>query len=275
LIDLHMHTTASDGLLSPAALVARVAAVGLTTISVTDHDTVAAFAEVRALTDAAKIRLIPGIEVTSVHNERDVHILGYFIDPSDAGLAAFLTRSRLQRVERAREIASRLDALGCPIDIDEVIRQAARRGASLARPLIADALMRQGHVATRQEAFDRFLATGQPAFVPRVGAAPAAVVAAIHQAQGVASFAHPGITRQPELIESLARQGLDAIEAYHTDHTPQAHAEAMATARRLQLAVSGGSDYHGDDERRRLGGVMLPHSEFEDLEARRVTRLRS
>jgi predicted metal-dependent phosphoesterase TrpH len=264
-----MHTTASDGLLTPVALVARVVEVGLTTISVTDHDTLGALKEVRKYTDAANIRLIPGIEVTAVHNERDIHMLGYFIDETDAEFAAFLTKGRSQRIERAREIAAKLESLGCPIDIDRVFTDASRRGASVARPLIADALMRHGHVTTRQEAFDRFLATGKPAFVARVGSSPMEVVDAIHRARGLASLAHPGVTRQPDLIEPLAAHGLDAIEAYHTDHTPEVQAEVLAAARRLNLAVSGGSDYHGDDTRRPLGGVTLPESAFNELLARR------
>jgi predicted metal-dependent phosphoesterase TrpH len=264
-----MHTTASDGLLSPAALVGRVVEVGLTTISITDHDTLGGLKDVRKYADAARIRLIPGIEVTSVYNERDVHILGYFIDEDDAAFAAFLTRGRSQRIERAREIALRLESLGCPIDIDRVFTDAARRGASVARPLIADALMRHGHVTSRQDAFDRFLASGKPAFVPRVGSSPMEVVDAIHRARGIASLAHPGVTRQPDLLEPLAAHGLDAIEAYHTDHTPEMQADALAAARRLNLAVSGGSDYHGDDSRRALGGVTLPEAAFNELAARR------
>ena len=264
-----MHTTASDGLLTPAALVARVVEVGLTTISVTDHDTLGGLKDVRKYTDAANIRLIPGIEVTSVHNERDVHILGYFIDENDTSFATFLAKGRSQRVERAREIAARLESLGCPIDIERVFTDAARRGASVARPLIADALMRHGHVMTRQEAFDRFLASGKPAFVARVGSSPMDVVDAIHRARGIASLAHPGVTRQPDLIEPLAAHGLDALEAYHSDHTPEVRAGLLADAQRLNLAVSGGSDYHGDDSRRPLGGVTLPESVFNDLVARR------
>ena len=265
-----MHTTASDGLLTPAALVGRVVQVGLTTISVTDHDTLGGLKEVRKYADAANIRLIPGIEVTSVYNERDVHILGYFIDENDSAFATFLAKGRSQRVERAREIAVRLASLGAPIDIEQVFTDASRRGASVARPLIADALMRHGHVTSRQEAFDRFLASGKPAFVARVGSSPMDVVDAIHRAGGIASLAHPGVTRQPDLIEPLAAHGLDALEAYHTDHTPEVQASVLADAKRLKLAVSGGSDYHGDDSRRPLGGVTLPQSAFDELMARRT-----
>ena len=265
-----MHTTASDGLLSPSALVARAAAVGLTTISVTDHDTLAALTEVRTHADGAGLSLVTGIEVTSVHDGRDVHILGYFVDEDDESFARFLWTQREQRFNRVREIAMRLAALGMPLPIEVLIAAALRQpGTSIGRPAVADALIKAGHVASRQEAFDRFLATDRPAFVPRQGPSPSTVVDAIHAAGGLASFAHPGVTKQPGLIEPLARMGLDAIEAYHTDHTEGMRDDALEAARRLQLAVTGGSDYHGDDARRAIGVVTLPQPEFEAFAQRR------
>jgi predicted metal-dependent phosphoesterase TrpH len=266
LIDLHMHTTASDGRLTASELVARAAAAGLTTISVTDHDTVAALADVRQHAAAAGLTVVPGIEITAVHDGRDVHILGYFFDELDPVLARFLERQRARRIDRARAIAERLTRLGCPIDLEQLLATTALTpGTALGRPRIARALRKAGYVASIQEAFDRFLAAGQPAFVPRVGPAPVEVVGAIHGAQGVASLAHPGVTRQPQLIEPLAGAGLDAIEAYHSDHTPQMREQALATAEQLHLAVSGGSDHHGEDDRRPLGGVTLPRADFDEL----------
>jgi predicted metal-dependent phosphoesterase TrpH len=269
LIDLHLHTTASDGRLSPSELVARTAAAGLTTISVTDHDTVAAIAEVRRHAAAYRIVVVPGIEVTSVHEGRDVHILGYFFDELDSALAQFLERQRSHRIDRARAIAERLSRLGVPIDIDGLLGQTASNpGASVARPRIARALVDAGHVASVQEAFDRYLASGRPAFVPRTGASPQTVIEVLHAAGGIVSFAHPGVTRKPELLEPLAEAGLDAIEAFHSDHTREVEEEALATARRFNLAVSGGTDYHGEADRRPLGGVTLPREYFDELAAR-------
>jgi 3',5'-nucleoside bisphosphate phosphatase len=264
-----MHTTASDGRLTPSALVARAAAVGLSTISVTDHDTVAALAEVRAYTTATGMALVPGIEVTSIHNGRDVHILGYFIDDTDQELARFLAAQRGHRVARVHEIGAKLSALGVPIDVERLLRDtAANPGSAVGRPAIARAMMDAGYIASFEEAFNQYLGTGQPAFVPRAGPSPSDVVAAIHAAGGVASLAHPGITNQPALIEPLAANGLDALEAYHTDHTPYMRDEALAIARRLGLLVSGGSDYHGDDARRPIGKVTLPRADFDALAAR-------
>jgi predicted metal-dependent phosphoesterase TrpH len=275
LIDLHLHTTASDGRCTPAELVTRARAAGLTTISVTDHDTTAGLEETRAA--APDLRLVPGIEITAVDGGRDVHILGYFIDRQSQAFAAFLQRQRVLRVERVREIARRLAALDAPVDVNRILVPAASHpGRSVGRPLVARALVDAGHVATVQEAFDRFLAVGQPAFVPRRGRSAARVVQVIHDAGGVAAFAHPGITRRDDLIERLVADGLDALEVFHGEHDPDTSARYLAMARRLGLGVSGGSDFHGDIEggcgRRALGSVRLDPDHLLDLEARAARR---
>lgn len=271
-----MHTTASDGRLTPAELVARVSAARLTTISVTDHDTVAAIGEVTASAKASGIRVIPGIEITAVDQGRDVHILGYFFDPQHQGLAAFLVNQRSLRVSRVREIAARLSSLNMFIDVDNLLMTAATRpGSSVGRPQIARELVRAGHVASVQDAFDMWLASGRPAFVPRTGPSPADVVRTIHDAGGIASFAHPGVTKRDDLLAPLADAGLDAIEVYHSDHTPEDTAAYKRTAVRLGILVSGGSDFHGEDSnkpervhRAMLGAIVLPSSDFTALESR-------
>lgn len=267
MIDLHLHTTASDGYLSPAQLVARAKAAGLTTISITDHDTVAAIAEVTELAGAMGIRVIPGIEVTAVDDGRDVHMLGYFFDPDSATLAALLQRQRALRVARVREIGERLAALGMPVDVESVLLTAAAKpGSSVGRPQVARELIRAGYVASVQQAFDLWLATGRPAFVARTGPSPASVVGAIHEAGGIASIAHPGVTKRDELIAPLIDAGLDAIEVYHSDHTPEAEHTYKMMAERHGVAVSGGSDFHGDESRRNtLGIISLPAEAFAAL----------
>jgi hypothetical protein len=276
-IDLHLHTTASDGRLTPAQLVARVAAAGITTMSVTDHDTVAGLVEVGAEAAARGIRLVPGIEVTSIADARDVHLLGYFFDPGNAALAAFLEGQRAVRVSRVREIGARLAALGLPVDVDALLTAAATRpGSSVGRPQLARALISAGYVASVREAFDRWLANGQPAYVPRTGPSPAAVVEVIHAAGGLVSFAHPAVTGRDELIRPLVDDGLDAIEVYHSDHTPADEVDYRGLAARLGVLVSGGSDFHGDDpaaaparaRRGTLGVVSLPADAFAALEDR-------
>lgn len=267
MIDLHLHTTASDGTLSPSELVARAQAAGLTTISVTDHDTVAAIADVSALAAALGMRVVPGIEITSVDAGRDVHMLGYLFDPASAPLLALLERLRALRIARVRDIGERLSALDMPIDVEPLLLAAAARpGASVGRPQVARALMRAGHVPSVQQAFDLWLGTGRPAFVPRTGPSPASVIEAIHHAGGIASMAHPGVTRRDDLIAPLIDAGMDAIEVYHTDHPPAARQMYQALAQRRGIPITGGSDFHGDGTgRNTLGAVTLPREEFEAL----------
>ena len=287
-----MHTTASDGRLPPVDLVARAAAAGLTTISVTDHDTIAALADVTAAAAAKGIRVVPGIELTAIDQGRDVHMLGYFFDPASAPLSDLLRSQRALRVSRVREIASSLASLNMPIDVEGVLLAAAARpGSSVGRPQVARALVRAGHVPSVQDAFDRWLATGRPAFVPRTGPTPLDVIETIHGAGGVASFAHPGVTRRDELIRPLVEQGLDAIEVYHSDHTAEDVVAYRGLAMRLGALVSGGSDFHGEDPRpvrwksatavtRRtdrsdstLGAITLPAADLAALERKAPPRL--
>ena len=268
MIDLHLHTTASDGRFSPRDLVARVHAAGITVMSVTDHDTLAAIADVHRAATAHGIELVNGVEVTAAHDGRDVHILGYFVDPTSDTFTDFLTQQRARRVHRVREIGTRLARLGAPVNVEALLERSAHTaGTSIGRPVIARALVAAGYVASLQEAFDRFLAAGRPAFVPRTGESPAAVVDRIHAAGGIASMAHPGVTRQPALMASLASAGLDAIEVYHSDHTPEMQRELQMFAVEHDLLVTGGSDFHGDDDTRDrpLGRTTLPRAEFDRL----------
>src|SRR3954471_3637717 len=270
LIDLHLHTTASDGTLSPSELVSKARAAGLSIFSITDHDTTAGLPEARSAAGRVGLELIDGIEISAVADGRDVHVLGYFIDPESPPLRAFLDRQREDRLRRVREMGARLAALGAPIDIEPILADAAC-GRSVGRPQIALALVQQGHVTTRDEAFDRYLEFGGPAFVPRCGASPAAVVDTIHEAGGIASLAHPALMKRDALIAPLAAAGLDALEARHSDHDAQAEAKYRAMARELGLLVTGGSDFHGDSGHRisKLGLVTLPDDDWQALKRRR------
>lgn len=274
MIDLHLHTTASDGLLAPAALVARAAAAGLTVVSVTDHDTVAGLGEASAAATDHGLRLVAGIEVTAVEQQRDMHILGYFIDPEAPALDTFLRGQRADRVRRVREVAGRLGDLGCPVDVDAILAAAQSGNRSVGRPALADALVEAGHAVDRQDAFARWLGAGRPAFVPRRGVSGAEVIALLHEAGGIASLAHPVLLADDEVLAPLAEAGLDALEVWHADHDERARQHYAEVARRFDLAMSGGSDYHGGDghDASALGRVTLPPHEFSRLEARRAVR---
>jgi len=268
LIDLHTHTTASDGRCTPAELVARAAAAGVTVLSVTDHDTVAGCAAAAEVCEAARIEFVPGIEITAVRDEADVHVLGYFIDPESSALRAFLTEQRQRRVDRVGRMIARLASLGLRLDADAILRPAVDDPSkAVGRPWIARALVAAGYVKTANEAFDFWLSRGRPAFVPREGAVPDSVIARIHDAGGLASMAHPGLVGRDNWIPALAAAGLDAIEAYHTDHDADATDRYRAMAQRLNLAVSGGSDYHADESHGAAspGSVSLPRDDFERL----------
>jgi hypothetical protein len=176
-------------------------------------------------------------------------------------------------------MGSRLASLGLPVDVEAILQAAAARpGASVGRPQIARAMVQAGHVASMQDAFDQWLATGRPAYQARTGPSPAAIVDAIHDAGGIASFAHPGVTKRDELIAPLVARGLDAIEVYHSDHGPEDERAYALLAQRLGTLVSGGSDFHGEDplnppkpsrtRRSTLGVITLPAAEFAKLEAR-------
>lgn len=274
MIDLHLHTTASDGTLSPGDLVSRAAAAGLRTISVTDHDTTAGLADAGAAAAAMGLELVPGIEITAVETGRDVHVLGYFFDPHSAQLDAFLQAQRADRVRRVREMSDRLRAFGFNVSTDDLLRaNSDRPGRSIGRPAIADALVRAGHARDRDDAFARLIGRDSPAYVPRKGVSVREVVRIIRSAGGIASLAHPILARIDDAIPSLAAGGLDALEARHSDHGPDVEARYRATAAALGLAVSGGSDFHGDDTSNAasLGVVMLDAADFAEL-ARRAGR---
>jgi hypothetical protein len=249
-------------------LVRRAWGVGVHILSVTDHDTVGALPEIAAAAAAYGIESIPGIEITAVQGERDVHMLGYFFDPENPALTTFLQDQRADRVRRVEEMATKLAALGKPIDIAPITRASATRpGRSVGRPFVAWALVRAGHAADAREAFDALIGEGRPAFVPRRGTTPADVLRIIHEAGGIASLAHPGLLGQDELIPDLARRGLSALEVYHSDHDPATTARYLVMAAEHGLAVTGGSDYHEDAGHRRngLGVVELPEQHYSAL----------
>lgn len=266
-IDLHVHTTASDGRCSPVELVERAALAGVSIMAVTDHDTTAAVADVRAAALERGIRTITGIEITAVEDGRDIHVLGYFVDVRHKPLAAFLNTQRAARVARVEAIGEQLSALGVPIDSAALLRTAASvNGRSIGRPQVARAMVEAGHVDSVQQAFDRWLAYGRPGFVPRTGASPEDVVAVIHAAGGVASLAHPGKHGLEERLKALAADGLDAVEVFHPDHDQALVERYRVLARSLHLLMTGGSDFHGDPAHgREPGGVSLPPAEFERL----------
>ena len=271
MIDLHTHTTASDGRCAPAELVARASEAGVAVLSVTDHDTAAGCAATAAACAAAGIEFVAGIEITAVRDDADVHMLGYFIDPASPALDRFLAAQRQQRIDRIRQMVAKLAPFGIRLDADAIVQPAVDDPSrSVGRPWIARALVAGGYVKSTNDAFGIWLSRGKPAFVPRESAPPGEVIERIHEAGGIASIAHPGLVGHDEWIAPLAEAGLDAIEVYHTDHDRAATARYRALADRLKLCASGGSDFHGDPSHGAAspGTVTLPREDFDRLAAR-------
>lgn len=241
--DLHTHSTASDGADAPARVVERAAAAGLIAMSLTDHDSVSGVAEAQARGRELGVEVIAGAELTAYVGSREVHILGYRLDIHHAGLLAHCEAFRKQRDWRANEIAKRLEAAGAPIDIERV--RAMSDGGSIGRPHVAMALLEAGHVASMEEAFDRFLGDGKPANVPKAEVSPAEVIEIITAAGGVAVHAHPGIGNQFDLIAPMAKVGLRGVEIFHSAHSVEDAARAIHITLDHGLLRTGGSDCHG------------------------------
>lgn len=267
MIDLHLHTNVSDGQDTPEELAMRCREAGISVFAVTDHDTTAGWiAAERAASDHG-LAFVRGVEITAVLDGRDVHVLGYFPSGSVPMLDEFLEEQRQHRVSRVYAIAERLESLGCSIDVDAVLRSGSRTGGkSVGRPRIADALIAAGYVASRDEAFRKYLATGCAAFVPRTGAAPSEVVELIGCCGGIASLAHPGLLNRDDQLPSLILAGMPAIEVFHSDHDEETRQRYERLARKSGLLITGGSDYHGPTAGHgELGSVALPEEHYHAL----------
>jgi 3',5'-nucleoside bisphosphate phosphatase len=267
--DLHAHTTASDGTLSPAALVREARGIGLTAIAVTDHDTTAGFAEAEAEGRRLGIEVVKGLEINTDAREGEFHFLGYLVDEGSEPFQEAIRRARGERWSRARTILARLQTAGIGVTEAQVLAAAA--GAPVCRPHIAVALAAAGCAPTPQEAFNRYLRGRSPFFVPHTGLSVEEAVAAIRAAGGVPVLSHP--TDLPvEAVLALKPLGLAGIEVHHPDHSPEVAARWRAVARRHGLVATGGSDFHGADSvepDRVLGGCLAPAGALEALRAAR------
>lgn len=247
-LDLHLHTTHSDGSLAPGDVIALAHKAGVTALSITDHDITTAIQEATIAGQSLGIEVIPGIEISSVHGESEIHVLGYFLDWQDEQLNKRLMSLRASRHRRNPLIIEKLQALGIDITYDEVRSLAGTE--SVGRPHIARVLMDKKVVASAKEAFDRFLANGKPAYVARELPAPAEAIQWIKQARGLAVLAHPTWVKTTEgtltdLVRQLKADGLDGVEVHYSTHTPRQTREYLSLAKQVNLLVTGGSDFHG------------------------------
>lgn len=271
MIDLHCHSTASDGVLAPSAVVATAASLGLTAIALTDHDTTAGLPEARAEGARHGIEVVGGCEFSVGVDWGEMHLLGYFIEAGDHDIEEFLTAARTDRTRRARDMVSRLVGLGIPIAYDEVARESG--GGAVGRPHVARALFERGHVNSIQQAFDRYIGRGRPAFVEKLLPSLASVAELVHSKGGVVSAAHLKNFGTLANLAKLKADGLDAVETRHPSHSGDHLATITDAALALGLARTGGSDWHGESDaagtHAQLGSQHVPDEWLAELRLRR------
>jgi len=268
-VDLHSHTTASDGTLPPAELVRAAVKRGVRVLAITDHDSTDGLAAARE--EAARhptLTIVPGLEINCDVPGAEVHVLGYYVDDAAAWFQEFLREQRAERVARVHRIAARLAELGMPIDPADVF--ALVQEGSAGRPHVAQVMVQRGYVKSVTEAFDRWLHANGPANVPRHRLTPAEAIAIIRRAGGVPVFAHPGLADSDGLLPEMIAAGLMGIESYYAEHSAAQTAHYKDLCRQHGLVATGGSDYHGSHTGRAatLGSPHVPLEVWEALRQR-------
>jgi predicted metal-dependent phosphoesterase TrpH len=274
MVDLHTHTNQSDGLLPPERLVQLAAEAELRAIAITDHDEVGGVEAAVSMGNQFGLEVISGVELSVSHQGYDIHILGYLIDFRHPRLLAFLQFFCEERLRRVHRILEKLEALGHPVPLEIVMRKAG--AGSIGRPHIADAMVEAGRVPTYQEAFNRFIADGKPAFVPKVRVSAEQAVAIIHEAQGLACLAHPGQNLTEPIILDVIKAGVDGIEVIHPKHGPQQRELYRRLAKKFNLLETGGSDFHGGRKsEEKFGNYVIEYEKVEKMKARNEERMRA
>ena len=259
-IDLHLHTRHSDGTFTPEEVVRRAKSLGLTTISVTDHDTLSALPAARAAA-GRDLEILAGVELTAVSHDRELHILGYGFREEDVPMRAYVQQAQDRRHNRIQLMIDKLNGLGIEVTRPEV-EQIAGPGASVGRPHLAEALIKRGAVRSLNEAFDKYLGDHAPCFVRDAILTVADAVWLIRQAGGAAILAHPHRLVEDEWIPALVAEGVQGIEVYHSDHDPAAVKHYRKIAEGKNLLMTGGSDCHGFRKSKGplIGSIQVPDS---------------
>jgi len=266
-VDLHTHSTASDGAVSPTGLVEQARSAGLVAVALTDHDTVSGVVEARAAGVRVGLDVIAGVELSAVEDDSEVHILGLHLADTRT-LEPALDALRKARVRRAERMVEMLCSLGATLTMDAVMAQAGP--GAVGRPHVARALIAAGWARDQRDAFDRFLGAGRPAFVAKQRLTVSDAIRLVHDAGGVAVVAHPGREGTLARLEELRAAGLDGVEVRHPGHSAEDEARLGALAGALDLLPSGGSDWHGAVEGPRVLGAISVPAEWADRQAARA-----
>lgn len=269
--DLHLHTFFSDGTFTPEELVERASKLGFSAIALTDHDTMEGCDRAATACAAVNMEFISGTELTAEHADTEVHILAYFVDTQNQTLLTRIAEFQAVRQNRIREMVAALNKLGIPLKAESVFALANCK--SPGRPHVARALVKENLISNLDEAFERYLKKGRPAWIPKTKMSALESVELIHQAGGLAVMAHPGLNRTDEIIPDLVAAGLDGIECFHTKHSTKMAERYLEIAEKYHLLVTGGSDCHGFSKVKPLiGTVKLPYDHVEKMKAKLAER---
>lgn len=269
-VDLQAHSTASDGAVAPGDIPAFAVAANVVAFALTDHDSVSGIGPAAAAGARLGVRVVSGVELSAMQGDQELHLLGLHVEPMGV-LETRLGEFRAQREERAAAIVAKLQALGVAVEFSDVAREAG--GGAFGRPHVARALIAAGVCQDFRDAFDRYLGAGRPAYVAKPRLSVRDAIAIVHDAGGLAVWAHPGGAGRRDALEPLVADGLDSVEVRHPGHSNEDAARLLALCEHFGLVPSGGSDWHGEASgRRTLGSMQVPHEWLEMQDARVVTR---
>jgi len=264
LCDLHVHTTFSDGILSPETMVRKAKEVRLAAVAIADHDSVDGVDPAISTGRLVGIEVVPAVEMSCMYQKQDVHVLGYYMDYHNPELLSYLEKVREKRRERAEKIVAKLNEQGLELDVSRVMEIA--NGGALGRPHIAQALLERGHVKTMDEAFNRFIGYHSPAYAPKMEISPLEATSLIRKYGGIPVAAHPGSYRDDRLLNDLIAVGLMGIEVYHPDHDAALSEHYLEIAQKNDLFITGGSDCHGGRKGRLyIGETNVPYRYLEQM----------
>ncbi len=270
-IDLHLHTNASDGLLTPSEVIENALRLGLKAIAITDHDTIEGYLEAAELVSNDFLNVIPGVELSGTYKDSDIHILGYYIDYENPEFVKKIRKFKESRYLRGEGMVAKLNELGINLSMDTVKGIAGK--SPLGRPHVADALLKEEFVQTYDEAFARYLGYHAPAYLPKNILTVSEAIDLVHLVRGVAVLAHPGTLRHDEYIPAMVEMGLDGIEAQHSQHSSADVSRYKNLTKKYDIIYTGGSDCHGPRKGKILmGSQRVPYSVLEKLNKVKETK---